>query len=114
MVDGEQLWSGKAAQKQIYANINDTKSFYVAHVGVYGPKRFSLHPVRSTDGVLIKNKEQILERWAEYIQNLLQKVHTTDPHFMDDLPTLQIIAKLDDPPSFDKVEKAILSQKTTK
>ena len=96
------------------ANINDTKSFYEALTGVYGPRHFSLHPVRSTDGDLIKNKELILERWAEYLQNLLNKVHTTDPGFLDDLPTLPIISKLDDPPSFDEVEKAILSLKVNK
>ena len=55
----------KAAQIQSYANINDTKSFYEALKGVYRPSRFSLHPVRSTDGVLIKNNELILKRWAE-------------------------------------------------
>ena len=71
-------WAGKLAQIESYASINDTKSFYEALNSVYGPRRFSLHPVRSTDGVLIKNKELILERWAEYLQNLLNKVHTTD------------------------------------
>ena len=75
------LCAGKASQIQSYANINDTKSFYEALKGVYGPKCFSLHPVKSTDGVLIKNKELILDRWAEYLQNLLNKVHTTDPDF---------------------------------
>ena len=104
-------WAGKAAQIQSYANINDTKSFYEAQKGVYGPRRFSLHPVRSTGGVLINNKELILEKWAE---NLLNKVHTTDPDFLDDLPTLPIIPKLDDQPSFDEVEKAILSLKDNK
>ena len=54
-------WARKAAQIQSYANINDTNNFYEALYGVYGPSRFSLHPVRSTDGVLIKNKELILE-----------------------------------------------------
>ena len=106
-------WAGKAAQIQSYANINDTRSFYEALKGVYGPRRFTLYPVRSTDGVLIKNKELILERWAEYLQNQLNKVNTTDPGFLDDLPTLLIIQKLDDPPSFDEVEKAILSLKAT-
>ena len=108
---------------QSYANINDTKSFCEALKGVYGPSRFSLHPVRSTDGVLIKNKELILERWAEYPQNLLNKVHTTNPGFLDDLPTLPIIPRLDDPPtlpiiprlddppSFDEMEKDIISLK---
>ena len=55
----------KAAQIQSYANINGTKSFYEALIGVHGPRHFSVHPVRSTDGVLIKNKELILKRWAE-------------------------------------------------
>ena len=54
------------------------------------------------------NKELILERWAEYLQNLLNKVQTTDPGFLDDLPILTIIPNFDDPPSFDEVEKAIL------
>ena len=68
----ENNWrAGYVAQIQSYANINDTKRFYKALKGVYGPRCFSLHPVRSTDGVLIKNKELILKRWAEYPQNLL-------------------------------------------
>ena len=107
-------WAEKAAQIQSYANINDTKSFYEALKAVYGPRHFSLHPVRSMDGDLVKNKELILERWDEYLQNLLNKVHTTDPGFLDDLPTLPIIPRLDDPPSFDEVEKAILSLKDNK
>ena len=50
-------WAEKAAQIQSYAN--NTKSFYEALIAVYGPRHFSLHPVRSTDGDLIKNKELI-------------------------------------------------------
>ena len=70
--------------------------------------------IRSTDGVLIKNKELILARLAEYLQNLLNKVHITNMDFLDDLPTLQIIAKLDDPSSFDEVEKDIFCLKDNK
>ena len=54
-------WARKAAQIQSYVNINDTKNFYEELRGVYGPSRFSLHPDRSTDGVLINNKELIHE-----------------------------------------------------
>ena len=61
-----------------------------------------------------KNKEMILARWAEYLQGMLNKVHTTNPGFLDDQPTLLTIPKLDDPPSFDEVEKAILSLKDKK
>ena len=107
-------WAENVAHIQSYANINDTKSFYEALKGVYGPRHFSLHPVRNTDDDLIMNKELILKRWAEYLQNLLSKVHTTDPGFLDDLPTLPIIPKLDDPPFFDEVERAILRLKDNK
>ena len=47
-----------------------------------------LDDIQITDGVFIKNKELILARWAEYLQNLLSKVHITDPGLLDDLPTL--------------------------
>ena len=56
----------------------------------------------------------ILARWAEYLLSLLSQVHTTDPGFLDDLPTLPIIPKLDDPPSIDEMVKAILSLKDNK
>ena len=53
-------WERKAAQIQSYANMNDSKNFYEALKGVHCPSRFSLHHVRCTDGVLIRNKELIL------------------------------------------------------
>ena len=53
-------WAQKVAQIQSYANINDAKSFYEALMAVYWPSCFSWHTVRTTDGVLIKNKELIL------------------------------------------------------
>ena len=103
-----------AAQIQSYANINDAKSIYESLVIVYVPIRFSLHPVRRFDGVLIKNEELILAKWAEYLQNLLNQVHITDPGFLDNLLTLSIIPNHDDLPSFDVMEKAILSLKDNK
>ena len=104
----------KPAQIQSYSNINDAKSFYEARRDVYGPNRFSLHPVKSTDCVQVKNKEFILAILAEYLQNLLINVHASDPGFLHDLPTLPIIPNVDDPPSFDEVKKAILNLKDNK
>ena len=64
--------------------------------------------IQCTAGVLIKNKELILARWAEYLQNLLSKVHISDPGLLDDLPTLPIIPYLCNQLSYDEVEKVIL------
>ena len=56
----------------------------------------------------------ILAWLAEYQQNILSKLNITDTVFLGDLPTLPIIPKPHDPPSFDEVEKAILSLKDNK
>ena len=106
-------WALKAAQIQSYSNINDTRNLYEALKCIYWPSRI-FHFVRSTDGVLLKNKELILARWAEYVQILLSKVHTTDPGFLDDLPTVPITPKLDGPQSLSEIEKAILCLKGNK
>ena len=45
----------------------------------------------------------------EYLHSLLNKVHATVPCILNDRQTLPIIPKVDDPPSIDKVEMAILS-----
>ena len=75
---------------------------------VYGLTRLYLHHMRSIDGALIKNKDIILVRWAEYLQYLLNKIHATGPGFLDELPTLPIIPKL------DEVEDSILCLKDNK
>ena len=72
-------WMKNAAQIQSYASVNDANNLYEALNGVFGPNRFSLHPVRSIDGAQMKNEDMILTRWAEYLQHLLSKVHATDP-----------------------------------
>ena len=46
--------------------------------------------------------------------NLPKKVHATHPSILDDLPTLPVIPKLYESPSFEEVEKAILSLKDNK
>ena len=48
---------------------------------------------------------------GEYQRNLLIKVHISDTGLLDVQPTLPIISKLDDPPSYSEVEKAILCLK---
>ena len=51
---------------------------------------------------------------AKYLENLLIEVRATDPAFQNDLLKLPIIPNLDDPPSLDRVEIAVLSLKDSK
>ena len=111
---------------QIIAKLDDPPSFEEVEKAIFclkdnkavGPDNNPVWQhsgnIRSTVGVLLKNKELILARLVEYLQNLLNKVHISDRGFLDDLPTLPIIPKLDGPPSFDEVEKSILRLKYNK
>ena len=50
----------------------------------------------------------IRAKLAEYLQNLLRKVHAIDPDFLDDLQILPIITKHSGPQSYDEVKKVNL------
>jgi len=53
--------------------------FYEAIKAVYGPKCHSTHPVCTKDGItLIKDKKDILSRWAEHLQELLNQDNRAD------------------------------------
>ncbi|KAK0135214.1 Craniofacial development protein 2 [Merluccius polli] len=101
----------KAVQIQGFADANDMQCFFEATKAIYGPTQCSLQPVRSKDGVLIKDKASILDRWAEHFLN---KINTIDPTILNELPTVPVLSELDIPPSFVNMKKAILSLKNNK
>jgi len=69
---------------------------YEAIKAVYGPKSQSTHPVCAKDGnTLIKDKKDILSRWAEHLQELLHQDNYVDQSIADQLPQLPIISELD-------------------
>ncbi len=108
-------WKGKAKEIQGFADTNDLHSLYDSLKGVYGPVRSSSVPMRSADGTtLIKDRQGILARWAEHLNELLNRVNPADPSVIDRLPTLPLMGELDLQPSFSEVHKAAKSLKNNK
>lgn len=108
-------WLRKAQEIQRHADNNNLFAFYDAVKALYGPQRQNIVPVRSADGsVLLKEKQQILERWAEHFDSLLNKVNPTDPSVLNALPELPSVPSLDEPPKFTEILSAVRSLKNKK
>ncbi|KAL8575860.1 hypothetical protein ACOMHN_014865 [Nucella lapillus] len=66
--------SAKSDEIQGYADRHVTKRFYDALKAVYGPQSSGSSPLLSTDGsTLLTDKKQILERWAEHFDSVLNR-----------------------------------------
>ena len=107
-------WVRYSEEMQAFFDAGDTHNFYDSLKIAYGPLDKSIAPVRSSDGALIKDKSGILNRWAEHFCDLLNRVHPTDPNFLESVPQLETLHHLDNPPTLAEVEKAIASLKCRK
>ncbi len=108
-------WQNKAHEIQAFADSNDQHNFYDAIKRIYGPTRGNSAPLRSADGdTLIKDTPGILNRWVEYLNELLNRTNPVDQSFIDHLPQLPEIASLDMPPTFCEIHLAIKNLKNNK
>ncbi|KAL8576902.1 hypothetical protein ACOMHN_064686 [Nucella lapillus] len=100
--------SAKVDKIQGYADRHDTKRFYDALKAVYGPQSSGSSPLLSADGsTLLTDKKQILERWAEHIDSVLNRPAVINDEAIARLPQVAINTKLDAQPSYEEVNKAI-------
>ncbi|KAL9961519.1 hypothetical protein ACROYT_G030474 [Oculina patagonica] len=66
--------SAKANEIQGYADRHDTKRFFDALKAVYGLQSSGSSPLLSVDGLtLLTDKKQILDRWAEHFNSVLNR-----------------------------------------
>ena len=100
--------SAKADEIQSFADRHDMKNFYDALKAVYGPKPSGSSPLLSADGsTLLTEREQILERWAEHFNSVLNRPAQINNEAIDRIPQVPINHKLDLPPSEKEVDRAI-------
>jgi len=108
-------WLSKATKIQNYADANMAHQFYEAIKAVYSQKSHSTHPVREKDGItLIKDKKDILSRWAEHLHELLNQDNPVDQSIADLLPQLPTISELDTIPSIEEISAAANNLKNNK
>ncbi|KAL8595463.1 hypothetical protein ACOMHN_024162 [Nucella lapillus] len=100
--------SAKADEIQGYADRHDTKRFYDALKAVYGPQSSRYSPLLSADGsTLLTDKKQILERWAEHFDSVLNRPAVINDEAVACLPQVAINTELDAQPLYEEVIKAI-------
>ncbi|KAJ8352084.1 hypothetical protein SKAU_G00235600 [Synaphobranchus kaupii] len=68
----------------------------------------TLSPVKSADGsTLIMDQKQVVDRWAEHFQTLLNQPATPDLAVLEELPCYPTIEELDLPLTFSEVLAAV-------
>lgn len=100
-------WQKKATALQESADKHDIKSFFQNLKGVFGPKRDGISPLESTDGNLLTDRKDILKRWAQHFENVLNRPSTIDNSVIDNIPQRPVIHELSANPSISEVKSAI-------
>ena len=100
--------SGKADEIQSFADKNDMKNFYSSLKEIYGPTTSGSSPLLNNDGtILITNKDDILKRWAEHFDSVLNRPSVINDEAINRLPQIPINKALDSIPTKEELHKAI-------
>jgi len=106
--DMQDSWlSNKADEIQAYADSKDFR-FFSAIQTVFGPQASGSSPLLNADGsTLLIDKEQILGRWAEHFDGVLNRPSFINQEAIDRLPQVEVNVSMDDIPNIQETEKAI-------
>jgi len=100
--------SKKADEIQRYADKKDMKNFYSGLKEIYGPSASGTSPLLSADGTsLITDKSDILKRWAEHFDSILNRPSAVNNDAIDRLPQIAPNLALDTMPTEVELQKAI-------
>lgn len=108
----DKWWQDKACQVQWLAETNQLGEFYSEVRKLTGTSYRAKVPLRSLDGMrLLTSKEDVLKRWAQHFNTLLNIDRSADLHTISIMPQLPIATELDEPLTCDEVVTAIRQQK---
>lgn len=104
----EEWWLERAQDIQAAADSYDYKTLFARLKAVYGPCSRGSSPLLSANGEhLLHHQEDILARWVEHFDAVLNRVSTISEDALDAVPQRAILEELDDPPSVTETMKAI-------
>nr|VZI33297.1 unnamed protein product [Spirometra erinaceieuropaei] len=105
----QDAWTARKAEEiQGYADRNEWKNFFSAIKAVYGPPTKGTAPLLSADGsTLLTEKTQILLRWAEHFQGVLNRPSVISDAAIARLPQVETNVDLDLPPSLQEIIRAV-------
>nr|VZI50585.1 unnamed protein product [Spirometra erinaceieuropaei] len=105
----QDAWTARKAEEiQGYADRNEWKNFFSAIKAVCGPPTKGTAPLLSADGsTLLTEKTQILQRWAEHFQGVLNRSSFISDAAIARLPQVETNVDLDLPPSLQETIRAV-------
>ena len=105
----------KAEDLQAAADEHDMKRFYSGLKSVLGPQSRSTTPIFSHDGsTLLTKHEDILQRWADHFNLVLNRSSVVDDMVLDDILQLACEDHLAVSPHVDEVSDAIQQMSSEK
>lgn len=111
----DEWWTQKAAEIQRYADRRQTKDFYESVKAVYGPIYNCNAPLWSTDdNRLLTSKDEILMRWKEHFQTLLNRDFAAPDNVLDSIPQRPLKHEMDAPPTTTELTRALQQLKNNK
>ena len=100
-------WKARAAEMQSAADRRDFKTFYHSLKAVHGPVHKASQSVKSKDGILLTEPSEVLNRWAEHFEGVLNQEVEFDMSVLDELPQYDVNYSLDDMPTLAEVQACI-------
>ena len=108
-------WTEKARRMQWLSDTNQLGEFYCEVRKLIGPTRQIKVPLKSADGMqLLTTKEDVLRRWAEHFDILLNVDRAVDIDQIRSVPELPIYHELDEPLTLGEVVVAIMQQQNNR
>ena len=100
-------WRERAAVLQEAADTRNYKTFYQELKAVHGPQYKASPCVRSTDGSLLTEPTEVLNRWAEHFKGVLNQDSQFDESVLLDFPQFDTNTSLDALPTLEEVSLSI-------
>lgn len=111
----DKWWRQKAERMQWLSDTKQLGAFYDEVRKLVGKAGRTRVPLRSHDGTqLLTNKQDVLKRWAEHFNNLLNVDRAVDMSFISSMASLPTVNKLDDPLTLREVIVAVQQQQNKK
>ncbi|XP_063600740.1 uncharacterized protein LOC134776919 [Penaeus indicus] len=100
-------WSSLCQDIQLFADMGKVRGMYDTLKKAFGPSTIKTGPIKSAEGVLIKDRSKQMERWAEHFQKLYSRETTVSNTALERTHPLPTMDELDAPPTIEELSKAI-------
>ena len=100
-------WQNLCQSIQLSADCGNIRAMYEGMKKAFGTCAIKIAPLKSTSGEIITDRTKQMERWAEHYQELYSRETIVTETAVENTSPLPVMEELDDPPTTEKLDKAI-------